>query len=178
VLYPAPIRDTLMWLAKTDLFRARWTDKIHDEWISSLLKKRPDLSPEDLAVTRQKMDSNVLDCLVTGYHDLISGLQLPDDGDRHVLAAAITCSADAIVTFNLKHFPQECLDKYGIEAIDPDDFVILQMGLSKHTVLHAVKKQRENLRNPPKTIDEFLSSLEQCGLVQTVSELRRYREFL
>ena len=31
VLYPAPLRDLLMHLALTDLFRARWTDQIHDE---------------------------------------------------------------------------------------------------------------------------------------------------
>jgi hypothetical protein len=33
VLYPAPLRDLLMHLAVTDLFRAKWTDQIHDEWI-------------------------------------------------------------------------------------------------------------------------------------------------
>jgi hypothetical protein len=30
VLYPAPLRDLLMWLALTDLFNAKWTDEIHD----------------------------------------------------------------------------------------------------------------------------------------------------
>ena len=29
VLYPAPLRDFLMRLALTDLFRARWTEDIH-----------------------------------------------------------------------------------------------------------------------------------------------------
>ncbi|MFW2133794.1 hypothetical protein [Ectothiorhodospira haloalkaliphila] len=31
VLYPAPLRDLLMRLALTDLYRARWTERIHDE---------------------------------------------------------------------------------------------------------------------------------------------------
>jgi len=35
VLYPAPLRDLLMYLALTDLFRAKWTDTIHEEWIHS-----------------------------------------------------------------------------------------------------------------------------------------------
>ena len=30
VLYPAPIRDLLMQLAKQDAFQARWSDDIHD----------------------------------------------------------------------------------------------------------------------------------------------------
>ena len=32
VLYPAPLRDLLMHLALADLYRARWSDMIHDEW--------------------------------------------------------------------------------------------------------------------------------------------------
>jgi hypothetical protein len=38
VLYPAPLRDFLMWLALSGRFRARWTDLIHDEWVRNLLK--------------------------------------------------------------------------------------------------------------------------------------------
>ena len=40
VLYPAPLRDLLMYLTGSDLFQARWTDEIYDEWMRSLLKKR------------------------------------------------------------------------------------------------------------------------------------------
>lgn len=43
VLYPAPLRDFLMRLALTDLYRARWTDMIHDEWTRNVLKQRPEL---------------------------------------------------------------------------------------------------------------------------------------
>ena len=57
VLYPAPLRDFLMWLAITDLFRAKWTDEIHDEWIRNVLKNRPDLTKERLQRTRTLMDS-------------------------------------------------------------------------------------------------------------------------
>ncbi len=42
VLYPAPLRDLLVRLARTGLFRARWTDAIHDEWIRNLLENRSD----------------------------------------------------------------------------------------------------------------------------------------
>jgi hypothetical protein len=52
VLYPAPLRDLLMHLALTDLFRAKWTDQIHDEWIRSVLEQRPDLRREQLERTR------------------------------------------------------------------------------------------------------------------------------
>ena len=66
VLYPAPLRDLLMRLALTDLFQARWTDQIHDEWTRNVLANRPDLSPASLARCRRLMDEHVPDCLVTG----------------------------------------------------------------------------------------------------------------
>jgi hypothetical protein len=40
VLYPAPLRDLLMHLALTDLYRAKWTDAIHEEWMRNVLKDR------------------------------------------------------------------------------------------------------------------------------------------
>ena len=55
VLYPAPLRDLLMHLALTDLFRARWTNQIHDEWINNLLENRKDISREQLERTRELM---------------------------------------------------------------------------------------------------------------------------
>ncbi len=94
--------------------QARWTDDIHDEWIRNVLKNRQDLSAEQLGRTRQLMNRAVPDCLVTGYEAFIDGLELPDSDDRHVLAVAIQCHAGVIVTFNLKDFPPDTLDKYGI----------------------------------------------------------------
>jgi len=46
VLYPAPLRDALMRLALTGLFKAHWTEKIHDEWIASVLKNNTQLQPD------------------------------------------------------------------------------------------------------------------------------------
>ena len=102
VLYPAELRNLLMHLALIGLFRAKWSADVHEEWISSLLKKRPDLTRDKLERTRILMDQHAVDALVTDYEDLIPGLQLPDPDDRHVLAAAIRGHADVIVTINLR----------------------------------------------------------------------------
>ena len=89
VLYPAPLRDFLMWLGLSGLFRARWSTQIHEEWQRNLLKNRPDLTREQVNRTAELMDLAIPDALVTGHEDLIAGLSLPDENDRHVLAAAI-----------------------------------------------------------------------------------------
>lgn len=178
VLYPAPLRDLLMQLATTGLFRARWSSMIHDEWTRSVLRNRPDLKPEQLARTRELMDLNVLDGLVTGFEPLIDALELPDPNDRHVLAVAILSGADAIVTYNLKDFPDDALRQYGVEAIHPDAFVLSQLDLASSVVLTAVKIHRARLRNPPRSAEEYLGCLSEQGLTQTVSELRRSLELI
>ena len=107
VLYPAPLRDFLLRLSMTGLFAAKWTNQIHDEWIRNVLMSRPELK-DKLSRTRELMDKAVPDSLVAGYEPLMENLQLPDTDDRHVLAAAIRSGAQAIITFNLKDFPDQC----------------------------------------------------------------------
>jgi PIN domain len=172
VLYPAPLRDLLMQLALTGQFQARWTDRIHDEWTRSVLAARPDLSPGSLARCRQLMDEHVPDCLISGYESLIPTLTLPDPDDRHVLAAAIHGGVDLIVTFNLGDFPAPALEPYNIEAVHPDEFVARLWSESAEAVLGAVRLHRASLKRPPKTAAEYLTTLEQCRLVETAARLR------
>jgi predicted nucleic acid-binding protein len=178
ILYPAPLRDLFIRLAQAGLVRARWTDTIHEEWIRNLLKDNPRLSPERLARTRMLMNEAVRDCIVTGYEDLIASLSLPDPDDRHVLAAAIRASADVIVTFNLTDFPGEALARFDIEAQHPDDFLVYLLDLAPGVVCAAVKRQRENLHNPPRTAQELLATLQGQGLTQSVARLREFIDLL
>lgn len=178
VLYPAPLRDLLMHLALTDLFRAKWSDEVHDEWMRNLIENRPELTWERLEKTRHLMNAHVRDCLVEDYEHLIPALELPDPDDRHVLAAAIHGQADVIVTSNLKDFPRDYLWSFGIEPQHPDDFVVHLLDLAAPAVVEAVRKQRANLTKFPKSVEEFLVTLERNELTQTVSLLREYEAML
>ena len=174
VLYPSELRNLLMHLALTGLFRAKWSAEVHEEWIGALLRRRPDLSREKLERTRMLMDQHAADALITGYEDLIEGLELPDPDDRHVLAAAIRGRADVIVTSNLRDFPAEVLGEFGIEAQHPDEFILHLLDLAPGLVLAAARDHRESLKSPPKTVEEYLNTLEAQGLTETVSVLREY----
>jgi predicted nucleic acid-binding protein len=109
VLYPAHLRDLLVRIANTGIVRARWSERILDECFRSIKENRADLSDAALARTRALMCEAVPDCLVTGHEHLVEGLDLPDSDDRHVLAAGIRANAQALVTFNLKDFPDHVL---------------------------------------------------------------------
>jgi predicted nucleic acid-binding protein len=65
---------------------------------------------------------------VTGYEHLVEQIELPEDpDDRHVVAAAIKSSESTIVTYDLGHFPPRRLEKYGVIALSPDEFLLTLM---------------------------------------------------
>lgn len=178
VLYPAPLRDFLMWLGLSGRFRARWSSQIHEEWKRSLLRDRPDLTAEQLNRTSALMDQAIPDALVTGHEAIAENLRLPDPRDRHVLAAAIRCGASVIVTFNEKDFPADALEPFGIEAQHPDLFVDNLFDLDPAAVIAAAQRQRRQLKNPPMTVDAYLDVLLRQGLAQTTQALGGYRAIL
>ena len=118
------------------------------------------------------MNGAVRDCLVSDYESLVGSLTLPDPDDRHVLAAAIRVGADAILTFNLKDFPPEELERFKLKAIHPDNFLVGLFEDAPVPVCAAVKRQRAALRNPPKTVEELLAIFAAQGLSRFVAELR------
>lgn len=67
VLYPAPLRSFLMYLAMTNLYRARWSDDIHEEWMRNAVKDYPNFPRNKAETIRDLMNKHVLDCLVTDY---------------------------------------------------------------------------------------------------------------
>jgi hypothetical protein len=174
VLYPAALRDFLLWLGYAKLVRPFWSERIQAEWMHSLLKKRTDLLRERLERTRQEMDREFPHSLVTGFEEIIPSLRLPDMNDRHVLAVAIHAKVPLIVTSNLADFPKSALTPYGIEAIIPDDLVLRLIDYDSKALLTAVARHRAALKRPPKTVDEYLATLRKQGLPKTVAFLREH----
>lgn len=172
VLYPAPLRDLLIRIALSGIVRARWSEPVLDECFRNILTDRPDLNEQALERTRLLMRSVVPDCIVSGFDDLTHGLSLPDPNDRHVLAAAIHSGVQAIITFNLKDFPEEQLSRYSLEAKHPDDFVLESIDLAPGVMAQVVTEQAAALRKPPRTLTELLDTLRDQGLPASVARLR------
>ena len=173
LLYPASIRDLAVELARTGLLRAKWTIRIHAEWINALIRQRPELDRSRLERVAALMNSGVTDCLVTGFESLEAGLtELPDPDDRHVLAAAIHSGAQEVVTFNLRDFPDTVLRPYGIRAVHPDVFVEHLLDLNPEAVCEAIRRIRRRLVNRPTTAEEILAKYESQGLAVSASILR------
>ena len=172
VLYPNTLRDLLIRIAQAGMVQAKWTNKILDEVFNNLRANRPELETAALTRTRELMNKAVRDCLVIGYEPLIEAVKLPDADDRHVLAAAIKAHAQVIVTNNLSDFPPEALHMWQVDPKSADHFVLDQISLNAKMVWGCVQRIADSWRNPPGTTDNVLTSLERCGLIHSVAELR------
>ncbi|MEA5105601.1 hypothetical protein [Pantoea sp. S18] len=74
---------------------------------------------------------------------------MPDEVDRHVVAAAIVAQAEGIVTFNLKDFPEDVLATWNLRAIHPDSFITDLTELDIPVVHDAVRRQRASSCRKP-----------------------------
>ena len=178
VLYPASIRNLLLYIAGARLYRPLWSAKVHEEWITALLRNRPDLKRQQLDRTRALMEAHVINAEVTGYEPLIDTLTLPDPDDRHVLAAAIHGGASVIVTVNLRDFPSEALVPHRLIAQHPDAFVLTLLAADPDAVLAVMREHRLSLVKPPKTATDYIATLELHHMTATVAALRAVIERL
>jgi hypothetical protein len=165
-----------MYLAQTGLFRARWTNDIHEEWIRSVLREFPDLTREKMERVRDLMNSAVRDCLVDDYQRLVPSLTLPDPDDRHVLAAAIQCKANVVLTLNTRDFPATFLAPLGIEALPPDEWIMRLIALDPEGVYGAFRTQRASLKKPPMSPEQFLGVPSFAALPRTLEHMRTVLE--
>ena len=124
------------------------------------------------------MGAAVPEAVVTGYERRIEALALPDPDDRHVLAAAIEAKADVIVTFNERDFPGEALRPHGMQATEPDAFVMELLHAFEEEVVGAARRHRAALVAPPKLVEEYLATLRRQRLKRMAERLVAYAEEL
>ena len=142
VLVPMALCDLLLRLAEEPaMYRPLWSDQILTEMTRAMTAKLHRSSSE--AVWRRlQMDQAFPEAMETVPSELSKALDcIPDENDRHVLAAAIMGHAKAMVTQNTKHFPKNCLEKFGVVCETADDFLTRQFQLSPQLLLDKLDDQ-------------------------------------
>ncbi len=139
VLAPMPLCDTLLRLAESPaLYAPRWSSDILRELKSTLIK----MGYSEAQVTRRltAMDAAFEDAAISGYGHLVESMT-NHPKDRHVLAAAVSDHARAIVTHNIRDFPVTALRKFGVEALTPDEFLLRHAIRNPDLVRHRINAQ-------------------------------------
>ncbi|MGF1637491.1 MAG: PIN domain-containing protein [Cyclobacteriaceae bacterium] len=169
VIYPIDIRDLLFWFASYDLYTPKWSKHIFIEWENVMRRK----GIGDLEIQKRLSKAQLAfpDALVDNYEPLVKSLKLPDEKDRHVLAAAIKTNANIIVTNNLKDFPAAYLASFGLTAKTADDFITDTIDLNTDLALEAFRALVINRSNP--NLDEFeiLDRFRRNGLIDSANYL-------
>jgi predicted nucleic acid-binding protein len=174
VFFGARLRSLVLFMAQSKMFRARWTERVHEEWMRNVAQKR-NLDISQLEKIRTCMDRSVLNCLVTDYERLEQSFHLPDPDDRHVLAAAIKSGAELILTFNAKDFPTDVVEPLGIEICGPDEFLLDLFGISEELFIEHVKADFHHYKAPPLTFDAYIEALRKAGIPKTAALIEKLR---
>lgn len=161
VLVPIALADTLLRVAERGLHRPLWSDRILTEAQEAIEESHPGI---DVAKRFTSMREAFEDALVTDWEALEPGIQLPDEDDRHVVAAAIRGGADAIVTANRTDFPATTLSPLGLEALHPDGFLLDQVDLSPPTIVQVIREQAAHTKNPPLSPQDLATLLSRAGV--------------
>ncbi|RGE16755.1 PIN domain-containing protein [Leucobacter sp. wl10] len=96
--------------------------------------------------------------------ELAKNLVKNDEEDRHVLAAAVRGGAEVLVAFNLKDFPASSVERFDLEIVHPDDFLLDQLDLYHATTLRALVELVESYDSPAMTMDDYLIALIRAGV--------------
>lgn len=152
--------DLLIRLAQHGMYRARWSHEILEETTRSIMRRRPELTMAQLRRRVDLMNAAIPGAEVSGHSPLARDLENTMGGDAHVLAAAIVGRVDVIVTRNLKDFPAATLDPYGINAQDPDAFLVAQLGLREGVVRETLVEQAAALNRPRMSPRDVLTRLQ------------------
>jgi predicted nucleic acid-binding protein len=173
VLGGALRRNLILSLAEAGLFRLRWSDAILVETERTIVKITEGAA--DTSRQRAAMVTAFPEAMVLHDRAVEERLVLPDPGDVHVLAAAIGAKADVIVTDNVKDFPVDVLEAWGIEAMTADAFIADCLDLDSAAGVVAIRRMRERLRRPELNADGLLRKMEGQGLVHAAAALHQYR---
>jgi predicted nucleic acid-binding protein len=154
VLYPLPLRDTLLSAAFEGCFQPVWSGEILDEAIRNLLADSRITSQGAISL-RRDLDRHFEDALVHNHRPLIARMR-NHPKDRHVAACAVAGEASLIVTSNIKdfaHLPD------GIVATTPDDFLLRLVAEAPDLLRAALDAQSARLRRTPMDVDAILRLL-------------------
>ena len=171
VLAPMPLCDTLLRCAEEPaLYRVAWSEQTLVELVRTLEKfgyseTQARRRVESMRAAFPEASVAVPERMHAAF------LPLPDAADAHVMGAAVLASAQVIVTWNLRHFPERNVAEYGMLVQSPDEFLLHQFHLAPERMGEVMDMQASGIGQRG---EEILTRLE-TGLPEFVRAFRAWR---
>lgn len=156
-LVPTVMREMLLGAAEAGGFAPVWSERLLEEWARAT-RRLPEgaeaVARAEIARLRRRWPGSEAPVPA----ELVASLSLPDQNDRHVLAAAITGGADVLLTRNRADFPTRTLARHGILLREPDGFLseMGDDGIDLGAVAEAVRRRAEAASGRPQALRPLL----------------------
>lgn len=158
VIVAAQGRDLLFRAAEQGLVDVRWSRRVLGE-VERTLNSQLGLSSDKARRLIETIERAFPDGSVQGSEGRLQDLVLPDPDDRHVLAAAVHGDCDLLITNNLRDFPVEIVESYGLDINGLDDALAGLCTVAPDIMAAIAIRQVEALTHPPLTLNEWLKRL-------------------
>lgn len=174
VLYSRVLRDYLLHAATQGALEIRWSPAILSEMVEHLMQNIAGFDRSAGArlitamnaafpVAEVEPDANAIEA--------VADLRLPDEDDRHVLAAAVAVEADVLCTDNLKDFPIDIMNETGVQLMSADVLLTLLVFEFPEEMLAAHRLRVARL--PGATNDSTLTALRRAGAIRSADAVAR-----
>lgn len=177
VLFSQYLRDFLLLMAwKGEFFYPIWSKEINNTWMRNILIENQTIKKESLDQIEQ--DMNLIfpeaDADSSLAYERIQAITFKNEADRYTLAAAVAANGDYIFTMNLKDFPQEALDLFGIREIHPDAFFSeLSTQEEIERMIDIFSFQLAAYKSSPLRVQDLIDMLKRSGMKRTAEILTR-----
>jgi len=126
VLYSRVLRDYLLYAADQEIVTIAWSAQILAEVTEHLMENVEgfDRAAAQRLVGAMNRAFPYAEVEPDEKHwRTLHNLLLPDEDDRHVLAAALAAEATVLCTSNTKDFPAQIVEALGFEVLTPDQLL-------------------------------------------------------
>lgn len=156
-LVPYNLMSLLLTMAEHGLLELRWSERVLEETRRTLVKRIGATAPQAerrIGAMRRAFPEAMVD-----EEEIVEEGLNCHPKDRHVLAAAVAGGSTHLVTVNLKDFPEHEVERFGIELVHPEEFLLKLLKADPDGVHDAVDAEVATRKNPPMSRRDLRATL-------------------
>lgn len=174
VLYSRVLRDYLLYAADQEIIAITWSAEILTEATEHLQENIPGFDHVAAQRLVRAMNRAFPFAEVDPGEEhlrMLTELSLPDEDDRHVLAAALAAEATVLCTSNTKDFPASAVARFGIDVVTPDQLLSRLVADFESQMLAAHQTAVASLKGA--SDQSTVSALRRAGVPETAELMAR-----